>query len=68
MKHEVQAFALRFQETAVIQNLCQLYTDVITQYGNSPEACPHWNSQLTGWAYRVLTDSLVPVIQLLRTP
>ncbi len=68
VKHEVQAFALRFQETAVIQNLCQLYTDVITQYGNSPEACPHWNSQLTGWAYRVLTDSLVPVIQLLRTP
>ncbi len=68
VKSEVKTFALCFQASAVIQNLCQLYTDVITQYDDSPESGQHWNSQLGGWVYRALTDGIVPLIQQFRTP
>ena len=62
VQREAVLFARRFDQTVLMQHMCLLFEQAAV------EISPHHRSELYGWVYKELTESLVTVIQHLRTP
>ena len=61
IRGEAETFARRFGQTALTQHLRLLFKQATL------EITPHHRNELYGWVYQELTESLVPLIQSLRT-